>query len=107
MIWKSAFKNCQSGSSYTRILVGTSTLTSLSSVGPRLRDLRGKRDQRRIAGLRGGGAQVDGHLHIAHVGFRVIDHAELDDQMAGTSLGDPKANQLDVFRYWIGRIRWP
>lgn len=34
VITKSALRNCQSGSSYTRNLVGTSTVTGLSSSGP-------------------------------------------------------------------------
>src|SRR5580704_6968983 len=42
VIWKSAFKNCQSGSSYTRSLVGTSTVTSFNSLGPSLETCAGK-----------------------------------------------------------------
>src|SRR5580700_9515046 len=34
----------------------------------------------------------------------MIDNAELDDQMSRASLGNPKANQLDIFRDAIRRV---
>ena len=80
-----------------RSLVAAVAVTSLSSCGPRARDLGFKLGDGRIVWLGGGGDELDLQGEIADIGFRVIDHRELDAELAGSGLRNAVAGQLQIF----------
>ncbi len=104
MSWKSAFRNCQSGSSYTRSLVGMSTVTGFSSDGPREATFTGKVISGGSPALAAVVRKSHFHFHFAQIGFRMIDYSELNFEMSRALLVHPESHQLDVFGRGVGAL---